>query len=79
MRFRFVTIRHTTPRAAGMTTGSKGNSDLAARIKAQTHAVADVDTPLAQISGAFAETTKCGRTEVAHPVWTSRCETVPFG
>jgi hypothetical protein len=35
---------------------------LATRIDAQTHALADVDTRLAQIDGAIAEMTKRGRT-----------------
>ncbi len=38
---------------------------LAARIDAQTHAVADVDTRLAQIDGAIAEMTKRARTNGA--------------
>jgi len=38
---------------------------LAARIDAQSHALADVDTRLAQIDGAIAEMTKRGRTNGA--------------
>jgi hypothetical protein len=38
---------------------------IAARIDAQTHVLADVDTRLSQIDGAIAEMTKRGRTNGA--------------
>jgi hypothetical protein len=45
---------------------------IAARIEAQTHALADVDTRLSQIDGAIAEMTKRGRTNGALDAITSQ-------